>query len=90
MGILAWIIGGMISGLLAGMVMGSRRPGALADLLLGAIGALMGGMIAAGLLDITDSIEGLNLITTLASCIGAVVMVTLVKSLSGRHLPTAQ
>jgi uncharacterized membrane protein YeaQ/YmgE (transglycosylase-associated protein family) len=90
MGILACIIGGMISGWLVGALMGSRRSGALADLLLGAIGALIGGMVATGLLDIADSIDDLSAITILASCVGAVIMVVLVKSLNSRRVSATE
>ena len=86
MGILAWIIVGMVSGWFVGMLMEGSDSGALKNLLLGAMGALPGGIFAAGLLGITDSIDGFNAITILASCAGAVVMVVFVKSLNGRRV----
>jgi uncharacterized membrane protein YeaQ/YmgE (transglycosylase-associated protein family) len=86
MGILAWIIVGMVSGWFVGMLMGSPGSGALKDLLLGAMGALPGGIFAAGLLGITDSIEGFNVVTILAACAGAVVLVEFVKLMNGRRV----
>ena len=86
MGILAWILVGMISGWFVGMLTGNPSSGALKDLLLGAMGALPGGIFAAGLLGITDSIEGFNVVTILASCAGAVVLVAFVKLMNGRRV----
>ena len=85
MGILAWIIVGMVSGWFVGMLMRSPGSAALKDLLLGALGALPGGIFAAGLLGITDSIESFNVVTILASCVGAVALVAFIKSLNGRR-----
>lgn len=43
MGILAWIIVGLIAGWLAGAVMKGRGYGILGDMLLGIVGAVVGG-----------------------------------------------
>lgn len=86
MGILAWIIVGMIAGWLTGEVMGSREKRALRDLLLGAFGALVGGFFAASRMEIVGSIESFNFVTTLVSLVGAIAAVTLVKAISGRRV----
>ncbi len=90
MGILAWVMVGMASGWFVGRLM--KRPGsaALADLLVGALGALPGGMLAATLLGISNSIEGFNVVTIMAACAGAVVLVVSVKLLNGSHLAAAE
>jgi uncharacterized membrane protein YeaQ/YmgE (transglycosylase-associated protein family) len=87
MGILIWMIVGMMAGWFAGRVMGSRGSGsaAVGDLLLGAMGALVGGFLAAALMGITGSIEGFNFVTTLVSCVGAVAMVVFVKAMNSRR-----
>ena len=90
MGILAWIIVGMVSGWFVGMLMRSPGSAALENLLLGAMGALLGGILAAGLLGITDSIEGFNLVTILASCAGAVILVAFVKLMNGRRVAATE
>ncbi len=73
-------------GWLVGILTGSPRSGVLKNLLLGAMGALPGAILAAGLLGITDSIEGFNVVTILAACAGAVVLVAFVKLMNGRRV----
>lgn len=86
MGILAWLIVGMITGWFTGKVKGSRAPAALRDLILGGIGAMMGGLVAAASIGATDMLDGINIITMLAACVGAVFMVMFVKALNGRQV----
>ena len=45
MGILAWIIFGALSGGVAGMVAGSKRSGCLYNIVIGVVGAFVGGLI---------------------------------------------
>lgn len=50
MGIIAWIVFGLIAGILAKFLMPSRAPGGIiATILLGIVGALVGGFIGAQL-----------------------------------------
>jgi uncharacterized membrane protein YeaQ/YmgE (transglycosylase-associated protein family) len=86
MGILTWVIVGMIAGWFTGLAMGSRDPAALRDLLLGAGGALAGGLLAGALLGVAGSIDDFNFVTTLASSVGAVAVVMFVKALSGSRV----
>lgn len=86
MGILAWMIVGMIAGWFTGKVMGSRASAALRDFLLGGLGALAGGVLAAMVMGVTDSVDGFNFITTFVSGVGAVAMVVLVKAMNGRRV----
>ena len=45
MGILAWIIFGALAGGVAGMVAGSKRSGCLYNIVIGVVGAFVGGLI---------------------------------------------
>ena len=47
MGILSWILVGLVAGWLADMVMKGRGSGILFSLILGVVGALLGGFLAA-------------------------------------------
>jgi len=49
MGILAWLIVGLIAGWLAGMVMKGGGYGVVGDIIVGVIGALVGGFLASWL-----------------------------------------
>ena len=45
MGIISWIIIGLIAGWLTGKIMGGTGKGALMDIIIGLLGALVGGFL---------------------------------------------
>lgn len=45
MGILTWIIFGALAGGVAGMIAGSKRSGCLYNIVIGVVGAFVGGLI---------------------------------------------
>ena len=80
MGILSWILVGLISGWLAGLV---KRGGygILGDIILGTIGALVGAFLAIALFGIGDALARFDIITTMAAFLGAIVTIAIVKAL---------
>jgi len=74
MGIIGWIVIGIVAGWLAEQVMG-RNHGLLTNLIVGVIGALVGGFIAGTVLDIP--VGGFNLITLLVAFLGACLLLFL-------------
>jgi uncharacterized membrane protein YeaQ/YmgE (transglycosylase-associated protein family) len=82
MGILSWIIVGLIAGWLAGLVMKGGGYGILGDIILGIIGALVGGFLAGALFGV--GITGFNIETLIVAFLGAIVVVALVRALPGR------
>ncbi len=80
MGILSWILVGLVAGWLADMVMGNRH-GLVGDLLLGVVGAILGGFIAGQLLGMGDVISGFNLTTLIVVFLGAVLVVVIAGAL---------
>lgn len=80
MGILSWILVGLVAGWLADMVMGNRH-GLVGDLLLGVVGAILGGFIAGQLLGMGDVISGFNLTTLIVAFLGAVLVVVIANAL---------
>jgi uncharacterized membrane protein YeaQ/YmgE (transglycosylase-associated protein family) len=85
MGLLTWIIVGLIAGWLAGLVMKGGSYGILGDIILGIIGAIVGGFLAGALFGVPDPISGIDLSTILVAFLGAVVVVAIVRALSGRR-----
>lgn len=85
MGILAWIIVGLIAGWLAGLVMKGSGYGILGDLILGIIGALVGGFLAGAVFHVADAVSGINITTLIVAFIGAVIVVAIARLLSGRR-----
>jgi len=74
MGLLTWIIVGAIAGWLAGKVMKGRGFGLLGNIVIGVVGALVGGWLAGTLLNISNAISGFNLQTLLVAFLGSVVV----------------
>lgn len=84
MGLFAWIVIGLITGWLAGLVIKGSGYGALGDILLGIIGAVIGGFIAGTLFGVSDPVSILNVTTIVVAFLGAVILVAIVRALPGR------
>jgi uncharacterized membrane protein YeaQ/YmgE (transglycosylase-associated protein family) len=83
MSILAWIIVGLIAGWLAkAFVPGNGPGGIIGDLVVGIVGALLGGWIF-NLLG-HSAVTGLNLYSIFVAFIGAVVLLAIIRAFSGR------
>lgn len=85
MGLLSWIIVGLIAGWLAGLVVRGGGFGVLGDIILGVVGALVGGFIASALFNVPDPVSGINLTTIIVAFIGAVIVIWLIRALGGRR-----
>lgn len=82
-GLLGWIIIGMIAGWLAGVVGRGRGFGCLADIILGLIGAVVGGWIFSKL---GIRVGGMPVLGSLAAAfVGAVVLVAIARLFAGHH-----
>ncbi len=81
MGILSWILLGLIVGLLAKWIMPGRDPGGvIVTMLLGIAGALVGGAIASfiGLGNVT----GINIGSIIIAVLGAILILALYRRFS--------
>ena len=84
MGILSWIVVGLIAGVLAKWIMPGRDPGGIiVTMLIGIVGALIGGFLV-GLVVPGDPISGINLTTILVATLGAVVLLAIYRWYAGR------
>ena len=86
MGILSWSVVGLIAGWLAGMVMKGGGYGLVGDIIVGVIGALLGGWIANTFLHIGAGMSGINLESILVAFGGAVVLLLILRLLTGRRV----
>jgi uncharacterized membrane protein YeaQ/YmgE (transglycosylase-associated protein family) len=84
MGLLSWILVGLIAGWLADAVMKGRGRGVGFSILLGIVGALVGGFIASALFNVADPLTGFNLSSLLVAFLGAIVTIMIVRALPGR------
>jgi uncharacterized membrane protein YeaQ/YmgE (transglycosylase-associated protein family) len=85
MGIIAWIVLGLIAGLIANfLIPGRRQQGLILTCVIGIVGALLGGWVATKLFHI-HSLQGFfNLSTWLTAIAGAAVLLLVYHLVSGR------
>ena len=83
MSLVAWIVVGLIAGWLAGMVMKGGGYGAVGDIIVGIIGALIGGFLAT-LLFGGDYLQGINILTIATAFVGSIILIAVVRALPGR------
>ena len=82
MGIIAWIVLGALAGFIANLIMGSRE-GLLMMVVLGIVGAVVGGFIAGTVFHVAD-VTGLNLESLVVAVFGAIVVIFVVRTFMSR------
>jgi uncharacterized membrane protein YeaQ/YmgE (transglycosylase-associated protein family) len=91
MGIAAWLILGTVAGYVAGqMVRGDEGLGTVGHVLLGIVGALVGGFLADPLVG-TDPVAGMDVRSMIVATIGAVVAIVVWDTMTepvGRREPS--
>ncbi len=84
MGILSWIVFGLIAGLIAKLLMPGRDPGGfIITILLGIAGAIVGGFIGTSLG--FGGVDGFNFGSFVIAVIGAIVLLILYRVLVSRR-----
>jgi uncharacterized membrane protein YeaQ/YmgE (transglycosylase-associated protein family) len=75
MSFLAWIVLGLVAGLIGSKIVNKRGEGLILDIVLGIVGAIVGGWLfkASGVSGVT----GLNLYSLLVAVIGAIAVLVL-------------
>ena len=83
MSIVAWIVLGLIAGFIASQIVDRHGQGVLLDVVLGVVGALVGGFIfnAVGSYGIT----GFNLWSMFVAVLGAVIVIAAYHAIAGRR-----
>jgi uncharacterized membrane protein YeaQ/YmgE (transglycosylase-associated protein family) len=72
MSFLVWIVLGLVAGFIGSKLVNKRGEGLILDILLGVVGAVVGGWLA-GLMGWGD-VSGLNLYSLLIAVVGSVVV----------------
>ena len=83
MSIIGWIVLGLIAGFIASKIVNKQGEGVILDIILGIIGAIVGGFLfvqfgAAG-------VTGFNLYSMLVAIVGAVVVLLIYHAVFGRR-----
>ncbi len=83
-GIIAWIVVGLVAGILAKWVMPGPDPGGIiTTILIGVAGALIGGFILNSLLG-GPGVSGINLVSILVATLGAIILLAIYRLITRR------
>ena len=84
MGIIAWLVLGLIAGFIASKIVNNSGQGVVLDIVLGIIGAFVGGFLFSffGAAPVT----GFNIYSMIVAVVGAVVVLWLYHALVGRRV----
>jgi uncharacterized membrane protein YeaQ/YmgE (transglycosylase-associated protein family) len=83
MSILAWIVLGLISGFIASKLVNKTGEGLVMDIVLGVVGAFVGGFLFS--MFGASGVSGLNLYSMLVAVVGAVVVLFIYHALVRRR-----
>jgi uncharacterized membrane protein YeaQ/YmgE (transglycosylase-associated protein family) len=83
MTLVAWVVVGAVAGFLASEIMGTRE-GLVLMIVLGIVGAIVGGWIASDILKIAN-VTGINLTSILVALAGSVVVIFVWQQMGGRR-----
>ncbi len=86
MGIIAWLILGLIAGFIASKIVNHTGSGVIVDILLGIVGAMVGGWLFSTLG--ATPVTGFNLYSMFVAVIGAIVVLVVYHALFGRRAAT--
>jgi uncharacterized membrane protein YeaQ/YmgE (transglycosylase-associated protein family) len=82
MGIISWIILGLIAGFIGSKIVNKTGSGMLMDIVLGVVGAVVGGYLVS--LTGNQGITGLNLWSLLVAVVGAIVVLLVYRAVASR------
>ncbi|HEY9217206.1 MAG TPA: GlsB/YeaQ/YmgE family stress response membrane protein [Phenylobacterium sp.] len=84
MSILAWIVLGIVAGFIASKLINKSGSGLIMDLVLGVVGAVVGGFVFEKFGH--SGVSGLNLYSLLVAVIGAVIVLVLYHAVTRRRV----
>ena len=73
MSIIAWLVLGLIAGFMASKIVNKTGEGLILDIVLGVVGAIVGGFLATRLFNASD-VNGLNLYSLFVAVVGAIIV----------------
>jgi uncharacterized membrane protein YeaQ/YmgE (transglycosylase-associated protein family) len=79
MSIISWLVVGFIAGFLASRVMRGGGYGLIGDIIVGVVGALIGGWLATTFLKMPNPVNGINIGTILVAFVGAVILLGILR-----------
>ena len=83
MSIIGWLILGLIAGFIASKIVNKSGEGLLLDIVLGIVGALVGGFLFS--LVGAAPVTGLNIYSMIVAVVGAIVVLFIYHAIAGRR-----
>ena len=83
MSIIAWIVLGLIAGFIASKIVNKTGEGVLLDIVLGIVGAVVGGFLFAQFG--AEGVTGLNIYSMIVAIVGAVIVLVIYHAVTGRR-----
>jgi uncharacterized membrane protein YeaQ/YmgE (transglycosylase-associated protein family) len=83
MGIIAWLVLGLIAGFIASKIVNHTGSGIIMDIVLGVVGALVGGFLFS--IFGATGVSGFNIYSMIVAVVGAVVVLWIYHALVGRR-----
>lgn len=80
MGIISWLILGLVAGLIAGYLMKGGGYGLIGDIILGILGAIVGGFLSSMVLGI--DVTGFNVTSIVIAVVGACILIGISRAVS--------
>ena len=88
MGIIAFIILGLLAGAIAKAILPGEDPGGfIVTAVIGVVGALLGGFLAGVLFDADPLDEFFDISTWLTAIVGAIILLVIYRMVTGRRSP---
>jgi uncharacterized membrane protein YeaQ/YmgE (transglycosylase-associated protein family) len=86
MGIIGWILLGLIAGAIAKAIMPGDDPGGIiVTMIIGIVGAILGGFLASALFDVDVNDGFFDLSTWLSAIIGSLILLGIYRAVAGRR-----
>ncbi len=85
MGILAWLVLGLIAGFIASKLMGAGGYGLVGDIIVGIIGAILGGFIFGLITGSPNPVNNLDIGSIFVAFVGACILIAILRAVSGRR-----
>ena len=83
MSIIGWIVLGLVSGFIASKIVNREGEGFLLDIVLGIVGAVVGGYLFA--VFGAQGVSGVNIYSMFVAVVGAIVVLVIYHSITGRR-----
>jgi uncharacterized membrane protein YeaQ/YmgE (transglycosylase-associated protein family) len=80
MGIISWLVLGLVAGLIAGYLMKGGGYGIIGDIILGILGAIVGGFLSSMLLGL--DVSGFNITSIVIAVVGACILIGISRAIS--------